>query len=100
VAASDLPAEVRTTVSEATDRGVTVVPAAEVVGLAEAAGLTDDESTELSEIYRESQLSSLRVSFVGLIVISLLSILFSRGIPAESMVRRRTGAGEDAPQKT
>ena len=100
VAASALPAEVRATVSTATDRGVTVVPAADVVGLGEAAGLTDDEATELAEIYRASQLSSLRVAFVGLIAISLLSILFSRGIPAEAMIRRRTGADEIAPEKT
>ncbi|WP_120493312.1 MFS transporter [Microbacterium phyllosphaerae] len=100
VAASALPAEVRATVSTATDRGVTVVPAADVVGLGAAAGLTDDEATELAEIYRASQLSSLRVAFVGLIAISLLSILFSRGIPAEAMIRRRTGADEIAPEKT
>ena len=100
VAASALPAEVRATVSTATDRGVTVVPAADVVGLGESAGLTDDEATELAGIYRASQLSSLRVAFVGLIAISLLSILFSRGIPAEAMIRRRTGADEIAPEKT
>ncbi|WP_311243013.1 MFS transporter [Microbacterium sp. WCS2018Hpa-23] len=100
VAASSLPAEVRATVSAATDRGVTVVPAADVVGLGEAAGLADDEATELAGIYRASQLSSLRVAFVGLIAISLLSILFSRGIPAEAMIRRRTGADENAPEKT
>ncbi|GAA1238801.1 MFS family permease [Microbacterium phyllosphaerae] len=100
VAASDLPSEVRTTVSAATDRGVTVVPAADVVGIGEAAGLTDTEATELAGIYRESQLSSLRVAFVGLIVISLLSILFSRGIPAEAMIRRRTGAGASEPERT
>lgn len=96
VATSDLPPEVRATVSEATDRGVTVIPASDVAGLAEAAGLTDDESAELTEIYRESQLSSLRVAFVGLIVISLVSILFSRGIPAAAMIRRRTGADDSA----
>jgi len=100
VAASDLPSEVRSTVSAATDRGVTVVPAADVVGIGEAAGLNDTEATELAGIYRESQLSSLRVAFVGLIVISLLSILFSRGIPAEAMIRRRTGADASEPERT
>lgn len=96
VATSELPAEVRATVSAATDRGVTVVPAADVVGLGTEAGLTDDEANELAEIYRTSQLSSLRVAFVGLIVISLLSMLFSRGIPAQNMVRRRADADGSA----
>ncbi|WP_341956851.1 MFS transporter [Microbacterium sp. LWH13-1.2] len=92
VAVSDLPSDVRETVSAATDRGVTVVPAADVAGIGEAAGLSDDDSSELADIYRESQLSSLRVSFVGLILISLLSILFSRGIPAGLPIRRKDGA--------
>ncbi|WP_254775093.1 hypothetical protein [Microbacterium hydrocarbonoxydans] len=94
MAVSELPSEVQATVSAATDRGVTVIPAADVAQLGAEAGLTDEESDELAEIYRESQLSSLRVAFVGLILISLLSILFSRGIPAESMVRRRTDTDE------
>lgn len=94
VATSDLPEPVRATVSTATDRGVTVVPAADVAGIGETAGLTDAEARELAEIYRESQLSSLRVAFVGLILIALLSMLFSRGIPAEAAVRRRSGADE------
>ncbi|WP_311879531.1 MFS transporter [Microbacterium forte] len=93
VAVSDLPSDVRETVSAATDRGVTVVPAADVAGISEAAGLSDDDSSALADIYRESQLSSLRVSFVGLILISLLSILFSRGIPAHVSIRRRESAG-------
>ncbi|KQQ68645.1 MFS transporter [Microbacterium sp. Leaf320] len=92
VAVSDLPNDVRETVSAATDRGVTVVPAADVAGIGEAAGLSDEDSSELADIYRESQLSSLRVSFVGLILISLLSILFSRGIPAGLSIRRKDGA--------
>ena len=75
VAVSDLPSDVRETVSAATDRGVAVVPAADVAGIGEAAGLSDDDSSELADIYRESQLSSLRVSFVGLILIlSLIHI--------------------------
>ena len=39
--------------------------------------------TSSPKIYRESQLSSLRTAFFGLIVISLGSLLFSRGIPTE-----------------
>lgn len=98
VAASDLPSDVQATVSAATDRGVTVVPAADVTRLGEAAGLSDADSSELAEIYRESQLTSLRVSFVGLILISLLSILFSRGIPSGTVTHRsRTGANSADP---
>lgn len=94
VAGSDLPEDARATVAAATDRGVTIVPAAEVAGLAEQGGLREEEADELAEIYRESQLSSLRVAFVGLIIISLISLLFSRGIPTEVAIRRREIARE------
>ncbi|MFK0401522.1 MFS transporter [Microbacterium sp. NPDC090225] len=91
VASSDLPASTRATISEATQSGVTIVPASEVVEIAETAGLDDADAERLSAIYRGSQLSALRISFVGLIVISLLSLFFSRGIPDGSEVRRRGG---------
>ncbi|MHC9046509.1 MFS transporter [Microbacterium saperdae] len=92
VAHSDLPSETRATISAATEHGVTIVPATTVTAIAEEAGLSDEDASTLSGIYRDSQLSSLRVSFFGLILISLLSLLFSRGIPTEVVVRRRAGA--------
>ncbi|MFP3786584.1 hypothetical protein, partial [Burkholderia sp. SIMBA_024] len=81
VAESDLPAETQTQVSASTEHGVTIVPAADVPKIAEAAGLSEDDADQLAQIYRDSQLSSLRVAFFGLIIISLLALFFSRGIP-------------------
>lgn len=89
VAGSDLPTKTKQTVSTSTQNGVTIVPAADVAQIAEDAGLDDAAAEQLAEIYRDSQLSSLRIAFFGLIVISLLSLFFSRGIPTEIEVRRR-----------
>ncbi|MBC6495673.1 MFS transporter [Microbacterium sp. 4-7] len=89
VAASDLSATTRASVAASTEHGVTIVPASAVPAIAEEAGLSADDAEALAEIYRESQLSSLRVAFFGLIVISLLALFFSRGIPQEIEVRRR-----------
>lgn len=89
VAASDLSATTRASVAASTEHGVTIVPASAVPAIAEAAGLSADDAEALAEIYRESQLSSLRVAFFGLIVISLLALFFSRGIPQEIEIRRR-----------
>ncbi|WP_336640570.1 MFS transporter [Microbacterium sp. USHLN272] len=89
VAGSDLPTETKQTVSNSTQNGVTIVPSADVAQIAEDAGLDDAAAEQLAEIYRDSQLSSLRIAFFGLIVISLLSLFFSRGIPTEIEVRRR-----------
>ena len=56
-------------------------PAATVAEIGEEAGLSTTDADELATIYTEAQLSSLRVAFFGLIVISVASLLFSRGIP-------------------
>ncbi len=96
VAESDLPESTQVSVSASTEHGVTIVPAADVPTIAEAAGLSVDDADQLADIYRDSQLSSLRVAFFGLIVISLLALFFSRGIPSEMAVRRRRSAVDDA----
>ena len=83
VAASDLPKDTQVVVAEATEGGVDIVPAASVPDLAREAGLDDAEAAELERVYANSQIESLRVSLVALIVISLLSLFFSRGIPTE-----------------
>ena len=89
VAASDLPQETQVVVAEATEGGVDIVPAASVPDLAREAGLDDAEAAELERVYANSQIESLRVSLVALIVIALVSLFFSRGIPAEVVGRPR-----------
>lgn len=89
VAESDLPSQVQETVVAATRGGVAIVPAADVPAISEKAGLDDEAAKELAEIYRDSQLSSLRIAFFGLILISLLALCFSGGIPNSREVRRR-----------
>ncbi|SIT66757.1 MFS transporter [Microbacterium sp. RU33B] len=89
VATSGLSAETRGIVNERTEGGVAIVPSADVEKIAEQAGLDEEAATELATVYRESQLSSLRVAFFGLIVISLLALLLSRGIPATAPTARK-----------
>ena len=89
VAASDLPKDTQVVVAEATEGGVDIVPAASVPDLAREAGLDDAEAAELERVYANSQIESLRVSLVALIVIALLSLFFSRGIPTEVAGRPR-----------
>jgi len=93
---SALPEEARALVSEATQRGVAIVPTADVDEIAEAAGLSPADSDALSEIYRESQLASLRIAFFGLVAISVVSLALSRGIP--TAIAGSKGAG--SPRKS
>lgn len=90
VATSDLPKDTQVVVAEATQGGVDIVPAASVPDLAREAGLDDAEAAELERVYANSQIESLRVSLVALIVIALLSLFFSRGIPTDVAGRPRT----------
>lgn len=98
VATSDLSAETRSVVQEATAGGVEIVPAASVDDLAEEAGLNESDAAELTSIYENSQIESLRVAFVALIVIALLSLFFSRGIPNEIAGRPRDDEADDASE--
>ena len=92
VAASTLPSDVKAIISEQTQGGVAIVPAATVTEIGKAHGLTADQSAQLSTIYRESQLSSLGSAFFGLIAITLGSLLLSSGIPTEVAGRKREEA--------
>jgi hypothetical protein len=83
VAASTLPEETQAIVNERTAAGVEIIPASSVQKIATDSGLGEAEAVELEAIYVESQLSSLRTAFFGLILLALLSLLVSRGIPDE-----------------
>ncbi|MGH3703217.1 MAG: MFS transporter [Agromyces sp.] len=98
VASSELSAETKSLVSEQTEAGVAILPAADVAGIAEEAGLDDAESAELTRIYTDSQISSLHTAFFALIVIAFFALFFSRGIPTEVMGRSPEKA--DAPPVT
>jgi hypothetical protein len=89
VASSSLPSSVRAEVSSQTEGGVAIVPSSTVKEIGTEAGLSPENADTLADIYGESQLSSLRTAFFGLIAISLLSLLFSKGLPAIVPVRAR-----------
>ncbi len=81
VQSSDLSASTKSYVSEKTEAGVSVVPISEVEDYANKAGLSPSDSAEISSLYNESQLQSLRVALYALVFISIITLLFSRNIP-------------------
>ena len=92
VASSTLPESVKSTISEKTQGGVAIVPVSTVTDIGKQNGLNADQSQQLSDIYSESQLSSLSTAFFGLIAITLGSLLLSSGIPNEVAARKREEA--------
>jgi MFS family permease len=87
VAISDLPEDVKAAVSQQTQGAIPIVPVSTVAQIAEEAGLTDSEGQELNRVYTESQVASLRTALFALVLISLASLLLSRGIPNVVPVR-------------
>ena len=93
VAASTLPDAVQQQIASETKGGVSVVPAADVPKIATDAGLSEDQSKQLSSIYSASQLQSLRLSFAALTFVSVGALFFSRNLP--SRVLGRSDDGDD-----
>lgn len=88
VESSDLSSDVKQLVAASTEKGVQIVPVSSVDGIAAEAGLSPADAATLTTLYSESQVSSLRASFLALVFISALSLLFSKNIPTE-LVRRK-----------
>ena len=87
VNASSLPSDAKSMVSEQSSSGIGIVPVSSVDEIVEQAGLSASDGTTLTQLYSESQVSSLRLSFFALTLIALASLLFSRGIPAGKPTR-------------
>ena len=85
VSASDLPDSVKSQVSSSTEQGVAIVPISTVDDIAQSAGLSTTEADQLSTLYSDSQVSSLRASFFALILMAIVSLLFSKNIPAQQL---------------
>lgn len=102
VAASDLPASAQSLVSASTQDGVPIVEASSVDTIAAQAGLTTAQGQTLTTLYTDSQVTSLRLALFALTVIGLLSLLFSRRIPADAppprAPARRSPPTDEAPQ--
>ncbi|MBB5640728.1 MFS transporter [Cryobacterium roopkundense] len=89
VDASDLPSSAKSQVNTASQSGIAIVPVTSVAGIGESAGLTADQSQELTTLYADSQVSSLRASFFALALFSIVALLFSRNLPVEAMGKKQ-----------
>lgn len=83
VAESTLPDEVKSSVQERTQEGITPVAVADVPKIATDAGLGEDDAAALGKLYETSQLRSLELSFAALALVSCGALFFSRNLPRE-----------------
>jgi MFS family permease len=95
VDSSNLSSITKELVATSTQSGVQIVPVSTVNDIAAQAGLSASDAATLTSLYTDSQVSSLRVSFVALLFIAALSLLFSKNIPTELVRREPTEGPED-----
>lgn len=80
VSTSNLPQSTKNTIQQNV-KSAEIVPASEVETYALAQGASQQEATEISQLYKESQINGLREALFFLVIISVLSLILSRNIP-------------------
>ena len=91
-----LPQELRAQITErATATGLQVVPVADVEAALVEAGVGTAEAAAISADYGAAQLEGLRVALFAVALFAVLSVWFTRGLPATSTAHGP--AGESAP---
>ena len=81
IQSSNLPSNIKTTISNSSKAGIQIIPVSEVNSIAESKGVSSSDSAQIKSIYTNSQVSAMRIALTGLIIVSLLALLFSKGIP-------------------
>jgi len=99
VAASALPHDVQTEVTQRTESGVPIVAVSEVPRIAKAAGLSDEQGRQLTDLYQDAQLQALRLSFAVLTLISISALAFSRNLPSTVAAQEEEPAGRTGPSR-
>lgn len=80
VSTSTLPANTKTYI-EQNVKTAQIVPASDVQNYAKSKGASSEDAAQIASIYSESQLNSLKESAFFLVILSLLVVVLSRGIP-------------------
>jgi hypothetical protein len=86
-----IPAAARQTIVANAEQGIDIVPVKAVEEAAVKGGLTPDQASAVAADYGEAQLDALRLSLGAVALAAVLSLWFTRRLPARSL------AGGDAP---
>jgi MFS family permease len=85
IQASSLPSNVKTTVATNSQAGVAIVPLSTVNDYAQSKGVSTANADEITQIYSDSQIQALRTSLYALILVAVISLLFSKNIPDKKL---------------
>lgn len=85
VSTSTLSASTKATI-DANVKTAEIVPVSDVAGYAVARGASQPEADEIANLYKDAQLEALKEALFFLVVLSVVSIPLSRGIPKKIIV--------------
>lgn len=78
---SNLPSDIKNYISEKSQTSIEIIPAQELSQYALSKGVNATDANEISTIYKNTQLSSLKESLFYITVIAIFSLVLSRKIP-------------------
>jgi MFS family permease len=87
-----VPAQVRETISTNTEQGIDIVPVSQVEQQAISKGLSEDQAKAVAADYGDAQLDALRISIGAVAAIALLSLWFTRKLPAAAVSPAKSDA--------
>ena len=79
----ELSPAVRTQIQEATQKGIEIVTTEQANAVAIDAGLSPDEADAVTADYADAQLDALKKAMLGVALLALLSLLFTRRLPGK-----------------
>lgn len=88
VQSSSLPAQTKSAITAQTSQGVQIVSQSQVQQSVIAHGGSQQAATQISGLYQQSQIKSLKEAMFIIFVISLLALLFSRDLPKNVLTEK------------
>jgi MFS family permease len=92
-----IPAAARKTIIAKAEKGIDIVPVADVEKAAATAGLTQAQAHAVASDYGDAQLEALRVALGAVAVAALLSLWFTRRLPRMSLAPEEEGGAGEVP---
>jgi hypothetical protein len=90
----EIPAAARETIVANVEQGIDIVPVDAVETAAIEGGLAPGEAEALADDYGDAQLEALRIALGAVAVAALLSLWFTRRLPAEALTETAGAAAE------
>jgi MFS family permease len=81
----EIPAKVRTEISNSTQKGIPFIAANQVEREATKAGLPSDEARAAEDSYEDAQLTALKTALLGVMTLVVIAFWFTRHLPSRPM---------------